>query len=54
MPQMAPLKWLSLFIIFSITLIMFNVLNYFSVIPNLKKNKSNMTFINNKSMNWKW
>nr|QLY90100.1 ATP synthase F0 subunit 8 [Metalimnobia quadrinotata] len=54
MPQMAPLSWLTLFIIFSITLIVFNTLNYFSYFPHKKstlisnqKNKTN-------SLQWKW
>nr|YP_010146011.1 ATP synthase F0 subunit 8 [Tipula nova]QQO80814.1 ATP synthase F0 subunit 8 [Tipula nova] len=53
MPQMAPISWLLLFIIFSITLIIFNTLNYFSFLPSAPKiltteKKSNL------SMNWKW
>nr|YP_010596268.1 ATP synthase F0 subunit 8 [Taxigramma karakulensis]WAJ60513.1 ATP synthase F0 subunit 8 [Taxigramma karakulensis] len=54
MPQMAPINWLSLFIIFSITFIMFNMMNYYSFYPTLPKsiliNKNNLT----NSLNWKW
>nr|YP_010392981.1 ATP synthase F0 subunit 8 [Tipula aestiva]UPX88782.1 ATP synthase F0 subunit 8 [Tipula aestiva] len=53
MPQMAPINWLLLFIIFSITLIIFNILNYFSFLPNnpnLFQPKKKM----NTSLNWKW
>nr|WJW73791.1 ATP synthase F0 subunit 8 [Pseudomicrodon sp.] len=53
MPQMAPMNWLSLFVIFLLTFIMFNILNYFHYFPtNLQStNLSNMKF---KTMNWKW
>nr|ULR86977.1 ATP synthase F0 subunit 8 [Macquartia sp. 3 HNL-2022a] len=53
MPQMAPINWLSLFIIFSITFILFNIMNFFSYQPsspqfNLIKSKLTT------SLNWKW
>nr|QLY90334.1 ATP synthase F0 subunit 8 [Pollenia rudis] len=53
MPQMAPIGWLSLFIIFSITFMIFNMMNYFSYFPFMPK--SNL--ISKKetlSINWKW
>nr|AMN09020.1 ATP synthase F0 subunit 8 [Paradelphomyia sp. ZK-2016] len=53
MPQMAPLKWLSLFFIFSITFIIFNTLNYFIFTPINKNSKKNK-IINNHPLNWKW
>nr|AYP72662.1 ATP synthase F0 subunit 8 [Colasposoma sp. EMHAU-15070314] len=51
MPQMAPLNWLSMFIMFIMTLVMFILQNYFIKIDypkklNLKTNKN--------SYNWKW
>nr|YP_007517099.1 ATP synthase F0 subunit 8 [Procecidochares utilis]AGG10662.1 ATP synthase F0 subunit 8 [Procecidochares utilis]UXG57158.1 ATP synthase F0 subunit 8 [Procecidochares utilis] len=53
MPQMAPISWLSLFIIFSITFMLYNIMNFYSM--NYKspqfKNKFKMF---NKSLNWKW
>nr|YP_010693844.1 ATP synthase F0 subunit 8 [Tachina punctocincta]WCD42074.1 ATP synthase F0 subunit 8 [Tachina punctocincta] len=54
MPQMSPIGWLSLFIIFSITFMIFNMMSYFSFIPTTPK-----LFLMNKnkisnSMNWKW
>nr|YP_010117769.1 ATP synthase F0 subunit 8 [Diplonevra funebris]QPN53542.1 ATP synthase F0 subunit 8 [Diplonevra funebris] len=52
MPQMAPISWLLLFIIFSITFIMINILNYFNFI--YKSEESLSTKISAKSMNWKW
>nr|QXG19017.1 ATP synthase F0 subunit 8 [Chymomyza costata] len=53
MPQMAPLSWLLLFIIFSFAFIMFCLLNYYSYMPSLPKSKS-LKNINLNSMNWKW
>nr|YP_010138709.1 ATP synthase F0 subunit 8 [Compsilura concinnata]QQJ94226.1 ATP synthase F0 subunit 8 [Compsilura concinnata] len=54
MPQMSPINWLSLFIIFSMTFLMFNVMNYYIFMPMMPKsnliNKSKL----NKSLNWKW
>nr|ULR86964.1 ATP synthase F0 subunit 8 [Macquartia sp. 2 HNL-2022a] len=53
MPQMAPINWLSLFIIFSMTFIMFNIMNYFLYSPSSPK----FNLIKNKltnSLNWKW
>nr|WEL32828.1 ATP synthase F0 subunit 8 [Pentaspinula unispinula] len=52
MPQMSPLMWMTLFIMFSIVMIMFNILNYFffmnkPVISALKMNINKMVF-------WKW
>nr|WVH44970.1 ATP synthase F0 subunit 8 [Tipula cinereocincta mesacantha] len=53
MPQMAPISWLLLFIIFSMTLIIFNTLNYFFYLPLTPK----FSQLNNKPftpLNWKW
>nr|YP_009560902.1 ATP synthase F0 subunit 8 [Hydrotaea chalcogaster]QAB45335.1 ATP synthase F0 subunit 8 [Hydrotaea chalcogaster] len=54
MPQMAPIGWLSLFIIFSIAFMIFNMMNYYSYNPTMPK--SNLINKNNliNSMNWKW
>nr|YP_010693181.1 ATP synthase F0 subunit 8 [Zeugodacus rubellus]WCB98427.1 ATP synthase F0 subunit 8 [Zeugodacus rubellus] len=53
MPQMAPINWLSLFIIFSLTFILFSMMNYYSTLPQTPKSK-----ISHKHMstpfNWKW
>nr|QNE85417.1 ATP synthase F0 subunit 8 [Sciomyza simplex] len=53
MPQMAPIGWLSLFIIFSITFMLFSMMNYYSSLPTSPKSmkKSSLSF---NSMNWKW
>nr|YP_009443415.1 ATP synthase F0 subunit 8 [Pteroptyx maipo]ATR80199.1 ATP synthase F0 subunit 8 [Pteroptyx maipo] len=51
MPQMAPLSWLNLFIFFIIVFLMFNIMNYFSLIY-----KNNIIKKNNEKKNimWKW
>nr|ATN41167.1 ATP synthase F0 subunit 8 [Diptera sp. 69 LC-2017] len=62
MPQMAPMNWLLLFLLFSIMFVMFNILNYFSFDLNFKINNSNKKILNNKNpnknknfiLNWKW
>nr|AYN73164.1 ATP synthase F0 subunit 8 [Prorocorypha snowi] len=52
-PQMSPIMWFSLFIIFSTTLILFNQMNFFSFKPNtIKKMKKGM--IKSKNLIWKW
>nr|WKU83929.1 ATP synthase F0 subunit 8 [Epalpus signifer] len=54
MPQMSPIGWLSLFIIFSFTFMIFNMMNYFSFNPLMPKlNLINKIKLIN-SMNWKW
>nr|YP_009968780.1 ATP synthase F0 subunit 8 [Argyra pingwuensis]QNC71305.1 ATP synthase F0 subunit 8 [Argyra pingwuensis] len=53
MPQMAPINWLILYILFSFTFMLFCVLNFYSFYTssyktcNLKKNVSS-------PLNWKW
>nr|YP_008080891.1 ATP synthase F0 subunit 8 [Tarragoilus diuturnus]AFW98784.1 ATP synthase F0 subunit 8 [Tarragoilus diuturnus] len=52
MPQMAPLSWLSLFIMFSVTLILFSTTAYFLITrypPDTQMNK-----ISTIPLNWKW
>nr|YP_010953302.1 ATP synthase F0 subunit 8 [Deleatidium vernale]WMQ76567.1 ATP synthase F0 subunit 8 [Deleatidium vernale] len=53
MPQMAPLSWLTLFIMFSSTLILFNVLNYFSFLPTSPSSSAHSS-ISTTPLNWKW
>nr|AXS66183.1 ATP synthase F0 subunit 8 [Tenebrionoidea sp. 1 KM-2017] len=51
MPQMAPLNWLTLALMFILILIMFNSMNYFSVLYSPKTSaKQKME----KVTNWKW
>nr|ALO76642.1 ATP synthase F0 subunit 8 [Nigidius sp. NIG01] len=51
MPQMAPMSWALLMIMFIFTLLIFNSLNYFSFLypPKFLKIKKINTMIN-----WKW
>nr|WGL40373.1 ATPase subunit 8 [Kingdonella sp.] len=53
MPQMFPLMWFSLFILFSIVLIMFNQMNFFSFKPKILEN-TEKSMIESKNLNWKW
>nr|YP_009730009.1 ATP synthase F0 subunit 8 [Tagasta indica]YP_010892330.1 ATP synthase F0 subunit 8 [Tagasta tonkinensis]QHX99914.1 ATP synthase F0 subunit 8 [Tagasta indica]WJO90063.1 ATP synthase F0 subunit 8 [Tagasta tonkinensis] len=54
MPQMSPMMWFSLFILFSFTMITFNQLMFFSFKTN-KMISLNEKMLNNNSMtHWKW
>nr|ARH54484.1 ATP synthase F0 subunit 8 [Melolontha hippocastani] len=51
MPQMAPLNWLSLFVLFSLIMLLFNSMNYFMVMyPTKIYQIKKLT----KSITWKW
>nr|ALO70256.1 ATP synthase F0 subunit 8 [Aleochara sp. 1 EF-2015] len=51
MPQMAPMNWLMLFLVFTLTFLLFNSMNFYSFFYTPKKlNKIK----NIKLMNWKW
>nr|YP_010165774.1 ATP synthase F0 subunit 8 [Nemoura meniscata]QRR29787.1 ATP synthase F0 subunit 8 [Nemoura meniscata] len=52
MPQMAPISWLTLFIAFSLVLLIFNFVNYYSFLP--KTPEITQKTISSNSMNWKW
>nr|QNJ59913.1 ATP synthase F0 subunit 8 [Melanoplus confusus] len=52
MPQMSPLMWFSLLILFSTVLILFNQMNFFSFKTEIIKTESKSE--KNKNMNWKW
>nr|AMK38958.1 ATP synthase F0 subunit 8 [Morellia lopesae] len=54
MPQMAPIGWLSLFIIFSITFMIFNMMNYYSYNPTMPKSNLINKKQSNNTLNWKW
>nr|QNJ33284.1 ATP synthase F0 subunit 8 [Hermerius intermedia] len=51
MPQMAPLNWLSLAIMFVLVFLVFNVINYFTISYETKilKTKKEKIFFD-----WKW
>nr|WHM51813.1 ATP synthase F0 subunit 8 [Stolotermes victoriensis] len=52
MPQMMPLSWLTLMLMFSTAFLLFNTMNYFSLTPTPKKMTT--TTVLTKKMNWKW
>nr|YP_010462908.1 ATP synthase F0 subunit 8 [Epeorus gibbus]UUJ36761.1 ATP synthase F0 subunit 8 [Epeorus gibbus] len=52
MPQMAPLSWLLLFLVFSSTLILFNIVNYFLATPPTPLHSSSL--YQTHAFNWKW
>nr|AOY39217.1 ATP synthase F0 subunit 8 [Helophorus sp. BMNH 724835] len=51
MPQMAPMNWLILFILFTMIFLLFNSMNYFSFSYPIKSYKLVKKTIN---INWKW
>nr|YP_009250587.1 ATP synthase F0 subunit 8 [Heterotermes cf. paradoxus AUS121]AMX22916.1 ATP synthase F0 subunit 8 [Heterotermes cf. paradoxus AUS121] len=52
MPQMMPMEWMMLYIMFLTTFLMFNIMNYFTQFPNsTTSTKSNISV---NKMNWKW
>nr|UPY81529.1 ATP synthase F0 subunit 8 [Exhyalanthrax sp.] len=53
MPQMAPISWLLLFIMFTMALILFCMMNYFNYLPTSPKSTSTEKIKTNQ-MNWKW
>nr|YP_009334160.1 ATP synthase F0 subunit 8 [Dacus longicornis]YP_009672536.1 ATP synthase F0 subunit 8 [Dacus conopsoides]APL97146.1 ATP synthase F0 subunit 8 [Dacus longicornis]QCX42559.1 ATP synthase F0 subunit 8 [Dacus conopsoides]WCB98297.1 ATP synthase F0 subunit 8 [Dacus longicornis] len=53
MPQMAPIAWLSLFIIFSTIFILFNTMNYYSTTPQTPKSLVLQKY-STSPFNWKW
>nr|AIY62130.1 ATP synthase F0 subunit 8 [Neotermes sp. A TB-2014] len=52
MPQMMPMSWLMLFVMFSMTLILFATTNYYTTIHETKEDNQKKT--TSKTMNWKW
>nr|ALO77071.1 ATP synthase F0 subunit 8 [Hybosorus sp. HYB02]ALO77316.1 ATP synthase F0 subunit 8 [Hybosorus sp. HYB01] len=51
MPQMAPLNWLLLFIVFIFIFLLFNSMNFFlSTYSPRHKSHTKLT----KTINWKW
>nr|AFQ62231.1 ATP synthase F0 subunit 8 [Glaphyrus comosus] len=51
MPQMAPLNWLILFILFSLIYLIFNSMNYFMF--NYQPQTNSIKLMESK-INWKW
>nr|YP_009240889.1 ATP synthase F0 subunit 8 [Simulium aureohirtum]AKN23376.1 ATP synthase F0 subunit 8 [Simulium aureohirtum] len=56
MPQMAPISWLTLFILFTVIFILFNIMNYFCIVftPSSDSKKEGKTQLTPPSLNWKW
>nr|QNG56382.1 ATP synthase F0 subunit 8 [Macrohyliota sp. 1 MJ-2020] len=51
MPQMAPLSWLTLYMFFSMTFLLYNCMIYYSFkYSNISLKKE----ISKKTFNWKW
>nr|YP_010946638.1 ATP synthase F0 subunit 8 [Margattea cuspidata]WGO57356.1 ATP synthase F0 subunit 8 [Margattea cuspidata] len=51
MPQMMPLNWLLQFLLFTLTLLLFNITNYFQPVPTPLSMKISTKTI---SQLWKW
>nr|YP_010602050.1 ATP synthase F0 subunit 8 [Ocellarnaca fuscotessellata]WAM61679.1 ATP synthase F0 subunit 8 [Ocellarnaca fuscotessellata] len=52
MPQMAPISWLLLFFIFSSTLVLFTIINYYYL--TLESPSSSQMTITQPTLTWKW
>nr|UZC53679.1 ATP synthase F0 subunit 8 [Ultragryllacris sp. 1 JL-2022a] len=52
MPQMAPISWLTLFFIFSLTLILFSTTNYYFLSPSAPSPSTSTTL--KSTLTWKW
>nr|WNH42030.1 ATPase subunit 8 [Neoperla claviger] len=53
MPQMAPISWFLLFIVFSGTLLLFNFLTYYSFLSPNPLTTHHLK-IHQAPLNWKW
>nr|ASY98161.1 ATP synthase F0 subunit 8 [Deroplatys desiccata]AVE15458.1 ATP synthase F0 subunit 8 [Deroplatys desiccata] len=53
MPQMMPMNWLILFYIFSILMLLINVMNFY-VFFHKSSIYSTSTMLKNKYKTWKW
>nr|AXS64862.1 ATP synthase F0 subunit 8 [Coleoptera sp. 2 KM-2017]AXS66003.1 ATP synthase F0 subunit 8 [Cucujoidea sp. 36 KM-2017] len=51
MPQMAPLNWVSLYLMFTFIFLMFNIMNYYTFNYKIK---TMILHKNKKLFNWKW
>nr|QNE85456.1 ATP synthase F0 subunit 8 [Morinia doronici] len=54
MPQMSPISWINMFIIFSISFLIFNMMNYYLYSPNLPKSNLILKSKISNQLNWKW
>nr|YP_010946391.1 ATP synthase F0 subunit 8 [Balta valida]WGO57109.1 ATP synthase F0 subunit 8 [Balta valida] len=53
MPQMMPMSWFMLYVLFLTIFIMFNIINFYISITT-KENKSTKNNMKMKSLFWKW
>nr|YP_009243283.1 ATP synthase F0 subunit 8 [Gasterophilus intestinalis]AMR35663.1 ATP synthase F0 subunit 8 [Gasterophilus intestinalis]AMR35675.1 ATP synthase F0 subunit 8 [Gasterophilus intestinalis] len=53
MPQMAPISWLMMMVIFSLSFIVFNMMNYYSFYPPMPESKGPQKLKTSPFM-WKW
>nr|UER94113.1 ATP synthase F0 subunit 8 [Ruspolia yunnana] len=53
MPQMAPMSWFILFILFSFSLILFTMLNY-PLLSQMNPSENSSIPLTSPSLNWKW
>nr|QWK41053.1 ATP synthase F0 subunit 8 [Tenomerga trabecula] len=51
MPQMAPMNWLIMFLMFNLYFILFNTLSFFQISYKLKMTKNNFLI---KTKSWMW
>nr|QIJ99769.1 ATP synthase F0 subunit 8 [Caenis sp. JYZ-2020] len=54
MPQMAPISWLTLFLIFTFLYILFTIINYFTTVPMPPYSKDTSSDSSTSPFNWKW
>nr|YP_007627047.1 ATP synthase F0 subunit 8 [Pyrgacris descampsi]AGC22338.1 ATP synthase F0 subunit 8 [Pyrgacris descampsi] len=52
-PQMSPIMWFTLFIVFSMVMIIFNQLTFFSFKNKINNSKEMLMLTSHKST-WKW
>nr|ASN65954.1 ATP synthase F0 subunit 8 [Odontocheila batesii] len=52
MPQMAPMNWIMLYILFSMIYLLVNFMNYY--IYSIKSTYKKLSKFITKSINWKW
>nr|YP_010725869.1 ATP synthase F0 subunit 8 [Nihonogomphus semanticus]WDY83471.1 ATP synthase F0 subunit 8 [Nihonogomphus semanticus] len=53
MPQMAPMSWLLLFLFFTLSMILFNMMNYYLYSPKIQSSTED-NIKKTESKNWKW
>nr|AII41699.1 ATP synthase subunit 8 [Petrobiellus sp. 2 JZ-2014] len=53
MPQMAPLMWLMLYMLFLMTFIIFIFMNHYNFTPRSHESMTSMNILTS-TMNWKW